>query len=103
MTSKNLRVIYVGRDLELRIISLLVRANEIAEEVIFVEVKSRQAKDIDMAKHSVCKKKQRRIIITSQVYLQTMEPNAKYFRFDVIVLCKSSRRIKWYKNAFDVS
>ncbi len=54
MTSKNLRVIYVGRDLELRIISLLVRANEIAEEVIFVDAGSND-RTIELASEFGCK------------------------------------------------
>ena len=54
MTSKNLRVIYVGRDLELRIISLLVRANEIAEEVIFVDAGSND-RTMELASEFGCK------------------------------------------------
>ena len=54
MTSKNLRLIYVGRDLELRIISLLVRANEIAEEVIFVDAGSND-RTMELASEFGCK------------------------------------------------
>ena len=54
MTSKNLRVIYVGRDLELRIISLLVRANEIAEEVIFIDAGSSD-RTMELASEFGCK------------------------------------------------
>ena len=40
MTSQDLRLIYVGSNIELRIISLLVRAKEIAEDVVFVDTGS---------------------------------------------------------------
>ncbi len=40
MTSKEFRLIYVGCNIELRIISLLVRAQEIAQEVLFVDTGS---------------------------------------------------------------
>jgi len=54
VTSKNLRLIYVGRDLELRIISLLVRANEIAEEVMFVDAGSND-RTMELASEFGCK------------------------------------------------
>ena len=40
VTSENLRLIYVGRDIELRIISLLVRAYEVASEVVLIDLGS---------------------------------------------------------------
>ena len=40
MTSQELRLIYVGCNIELRIISLLVRAKEIAQEVVFIDTGS---------------------------------------------------------------
>lgn len=40
MTSQDLRLIYVGSNIELRIISLLVRAKEIAQDVVFVDTGS---------------------------------------------------------------
>ena len=40
MTGQGLRLIYVGCNIELRIISLLVRAKEIAQEVVFVDTGS---------------------------------------------------------------
>ena len=40
MTSQDLRLIYVGNNIELRIISLLVRAKEIAQDVVFVDTGS---------------------------------------------------------------
>ena len=40
MTGRGLRLIYVGCNIELRIVSLLVRAKEIAQEVVFVDTGS---------------------------------------------------------------
>ena len=40
MTNQDLRLIYVGSNIELRIISLLVRAKEIAQDVVFVDTGS---------------------------------------------------------------
>ena len=40
VTSEHLRLIYVGRDIELRIISLLVRAYEVASEVVLIDLGS---------------------------------------------------------------
>ena len=40
MSSQDLRLIYVGSNIELRIISLLVRAKEIAQNVVFIDTGS---------------------------------------------------------------
>ena len=40
VTREQLRLIYVGRDIELRIISLLVRASELASEVVLIDLGS---------------------------------------------------------------
>ncbi len=40
MSNDKLRVIYIGKDIELRIISLLVRAKEISDEVVFIDLGS---------------------------------------------------------------
>tara|TARA_B100001250_G_C19809140_1_gene794939 strand:- start:1484 stop:2425 length:942 start_codon:yes stop_codon:yes gene_type:complete len=40
VTQEKMRIIYVARDIELRIISLLVRAKEISEEVVLVDLGS---------------------------------------------------------------
>ena len=54
MTGHQLRVVYVGRDIELRIISLLVRAGEIADEVILVDTGSKD-RTIQLAEEFGCK------------------------------------------------
>ena len=52
MTSQELRLIYVGSNIELRIISLLVRAKEIAQEIAFVDTGSTD-RTIEFAKEFV--------------------------------------------------
>ncbi len=53
MPSERLRLIYVGRDIELRIISLLVRAQEVAEEVILIDMGSTD-RTVDLASEFGC-------------------------------------------------
>ena len=53
MRSERLRLIYVGRDIELRIISLLVRAQEVAEEVILIDMGSTD-RTVDLANEFGC-------------------------------------------------
>ncbi len=53
MRSERLRLIYVGRDIELRIISLLVRAQEVAEEVILIDMGSID-RTVDLANEFGC-------------------------------------------------
>ena len=53
MPSERLRLIYVGRDIELRIISLLVRAQEVAEEVILIDMGSID-RTVDLANEFGC-------------------------------------------------
>ena len=53
MPSERLRLIYVGRDIELRIISLLVRAQEVAEEGILIDMGSTD-RTVDLANEFGC-------------------------------------------------
>ena len=53
MPSERLRLIYVGRDIELRIISLLVRAQEVAEEVILIDMGSTD-RTVDLSNEFGC-------------------------------------------------
>ena len=53
MPSERLRLIYVARDIELRIISLLVRAQEVAEEVILIDMGSID-RTVDLANEFGC-------------------------------------------------
>mgnify|MGYP005748797189 FL=1 len=54
MSKQPLRLIYVGRDIELRIISLLVRASEVAEETVFIDLGSND-QTVDLATEFGCK------------------------------------------------
>ena len=53
MSSESLRLVYVGRDIELRIISLLVRAQEFADETILIDLGSSD-RTIDLANEFGC-------------------------------------------------
>ena len=53
VTGDKLRVVYVGRDIELRIISLLVRAQEISQEVVLVDLGSSDS-TIELAEDFGC-------------------------------------------------
>ena len=53
VTEDKLRIVYVGRDIELRIISLLVRAQEISQEVVFVDLGSSDS-TIELAEEFGC-------------------------------------------------
>ena len=53
MSSERLRLVYVGRDIELRIISLLVRAQELADETILIDLGSSD-RTIDLANEFGC-------------------------------------------------
>lgn len=52
--SKDLRVILMGRDIELRVISLIVRCREIADEVIFLDLGSND-ETVELANEVDCK------------------------------------------------
>ena len=54
VSKQPLRLIYVGRDIELRIISLLVRASEVAEETVFIDLGSND-QTVDLATEFGCK------------------------------------------------
>ena len=53
VTEDKLRIVYVGKDIELRIISLLVRAQEISQEVVFVDLGSSDS-TIELAEDFGC-------------------------------------------------
>ncbi len=54
VSKQPLRLIYVGRDIELRIISLLVRASEVAEETVFIDLGSND-ETVDLATEFGCR------------------------------------------------
>ena len=53
VTEDKLRIVYVGKDIELRIISLLVRGKEISQEVVFVDLGSNDS-TIELAEDFGC-------------------------------------------------
>lgn len=54
VTEEKLRIVYVGKDIELRIISLLVRGQEISQEVVFIDLGSNDS-TIELAEEFGCR------------------------------------------------
>ena len=54
VTEEKLRIVYLGKDIELRIISLLVRGQEISQEVVFVDLGSNDS-TIELAEEFGCR------------------------------------------------
>ncbi len=74
------------------------------DTTVFVEVRARMSDNILHALETIDQRKQRRIVLTSQHYLQNAETNKpRYYRFDVIVINGPVEKanIEWIKNAFD--
>jgi len=70
--------------------------------VVFIEVKFRKSTNFGEPFETVTRSKQRKIIQTSQIYLQKNPKLAnKACRFDVISI--HNKDINWIKNAFDTS
>lgn len=72
--------------------------------IVFVEVRSRKDSRILDPVESIDETKQRKIISTSEYYLQTRMKSMDYYcRFDVVSLTGSGKavNIEWIKNAFD--
>ena len=74
------------------------------DTTIFVEVRSRAGSKILDTIETIDQRKQNRIILTSQHYLQNAERSSTpYYRFDVILINgrTDKENIEWIKNAFD--
>ena len=75
------------------------------EQLIFVEVRYRGNRKYASAAESVDKRKQRKIILAAQFYLQrNRRYQAQPCRFDVIAITSSQSaakdNVQWLKNAF---
>jgi putative endonuclease len=74
------------------------------ETTVFVEVRSRSHSKILDTIETIDQRKQKKIILTSQYYLQEHKTDhTPYYRFDVILISGGVDRqnIEWIKNAFD--
>lgn len=74
------------------------------ETTVFVEVRSRTRSAILSTIETIDKNKQRKIILTSQSYLQQHKKDpSRYYRFDVVLINGDTENsnIEWIKNAFD--
>jgi len=66
--------------------------------LVIVEVRFRKSNQFGGAIESISRKKQSRIITTTQYYLSTHKVDSSV-RFDVITMCNDTE-INWIKNAF---
>lgn len=74
------------------------------DATVFVEVRSRTRNKILHTIETIDQRKQNKIILTSQHYLQNAERSSTpYYRFDVISISgrTDQENIEWIKNAFD--
>ncbi len=74
------------------------------DTTVFVEVRSRSRNKMLDAIETIDQRKQNRIILTSQHYLQNAEKiKTQFYRFDVISINgkDNEANIEWIKNAFD--
>lgn len=76
-----------------------------ANELVFIEVKTRKSADLDAAIRSISKAKQKKIIQTALHYIATHEQAETYYtRFDAIIIFGDKEQshfdIKHFKNAF---
>ncbi|HAD10285.1 MAG TPA: YraN family protein [Porticoccaceae bacterium] len=77
---------------------------EDGETLVFVEVRLRSNARFGGARESITPRKQQRIILASQHYLQQEDGNSRPCRFDTICLDRktgaSSSNAEWIKDAF---
>jgi len=76
-------------------IDLIMKDNE---TLVIIEVRFRKSNKYGGALESISRKKQSRIIATTQYYLSTHKVNSS-IRFDAITM-SSNTDINWIKNAF---
>ena len=82
-------------------IDLIMRDRDIT---VFLEVRARTNTTVIETMETIDTKKQQRIILASQHYLQNNRPSSQdIYRFDVILLTGilQAPRIEWIKNAFE--
>ena len=77
----------------------LIFLEESNQTLVFVEVKYRKNDFFGSAIEMVSEEKQKKILVSSQVYLLKNEWN-KNVRYDIIGINKISGNIEWVKNAF---
>jgi putative endonuclease len=70
------------------------------ETLVFVEVRYRRSTAYGSSAESINLRKQQRLILTGQHYLQTLL-HIPYCRFDVIAI--NGAQVEWIQNAFQAS
>lgn len=69
----------------------------------FVEVKARSRKDYGLPIEAVTYSKQKKLLATAFIYLESSKVKSKDMRFDVVSVDLVSGEINIIKNAFDVN
>ncbi|RRD40978.1 YraN family protein [Leptotrichia sp. OH3620_COT-345] len=79
----------------------LIFFEKLSETLVFVEVKYRKKSIYGTAVETVDRKKQEKILLSSQIYIIENEWNGN-IRYDIIGITgnKSENNINWIKNAF---
>ena len=69
----------------------------------FVEVKARSRKDYGLPIEAVTHSKQKKLLATAFIYLETKKMQSKDMRFDIVSVDLITEDVQIMKNAFDVS
>jgi putative endonuclease len=71
--------------------------------VCFVEVKARSRQDYGLPIEAVTHSKQKKLLATAFIYLETNKMESKDMRFDIVSVDLISEEAQIIKNAFDVN
>jgi len=69
----------------------------------FVEVKARSREDFGLPIEAVTNFKQKRLLATAFIYLESKKIKSKDMRFDIVSVDLTNEKSKIIKNAFDVN
>lgn len=70
------------------------------ERLLFIEVKTRKNANYGSPSDFVDQRKQERLYLTAQLYLQGQAKDWKFYRFDIIEIEWETSSLRWIKNAF---
>ena len=97
--SKNLRLLEKNYTTRAGEVDLIMRDNNDADTLVFVEVRFRKNTDFGGAAASVTSKKRQRIIKAALAYQQQNAPQSS-MRFDVVAIEGDNMKINWIAHAF---
>ena len=73
------------------------------EKGCFVEVKARSTENFGLPREAVTHFKQKRLLATAFIYLESKKIKSKDMRFDIVSVDLVNEETKIIKNAFDVN